>query len=285
MIRRGFVPAALVVLVWGFANAPLSANSTVAGARLQKILSRLNEPIDMKYFQAPMTLKEALGLFQDKLNARYKEEDVLPILVNTAAFAEELGNNGDDVYETAVKFPPFPRQMTIADALRHALSRIESTKATFIVRDRFIEVTTAKAASLKNLLRQKVFGALNKRPLAEAIEELTAPNGVSVLLDQRLGDKLKTPVTAVLINDTPLEGALRLLTDMVGLKLYVSEDGVYVTSPENAEKLQKEDRARRQEEQARRRQQAHPAADGQSRPEASSAPAATANPPTPSGKK
>jgi hypothetical protein len=293
MTRHGLVPAALVLLVWGCVNAPLAAQKTQAGAGLQGILKLLQESIDMKDFQAPMSLKEALGMIQDKLNARYKGEDVLPILVNTAAFTEELGDNPEQVYETPVRFPPFPRHLTIADALKLTLSKV-TPRATFIVRDRFIEVTTAKAGSLKNLLRQKVFGALNRRPLAEAIEELSAPNGVSVLLDPRLGDRLKMPVTAVLINDTPLEGALRLLTDMVGLKLYVSDDGVYVTSPENAETLQKEDRAR-QEEAARRKQQANPnpapqpvpGAQPQTRPEAGSAPApgGTAKSPAPAGKK
>jgi hypothetical protein len=253
------VATVLAVLVWGSMTTPVAAERTAAGARLQRLLSKLNEPMDMKDFQAPMVLKEALGLIQDKLNTRYKDEDVLPILVDGEAFKAESGENAD-IYDAPIRFPTYPRQITVATALRLIVSQITAPKATFIVRDRFIEITTAKAGSLPQLLKQKVFADLDRRPLAEAIELLSAPKGVSVLLDPRLGDKLKTPVTAALINDTTLEGALRLLTDMAGVKLYVSEDGVYVTSPANAELLEKEARARRQErrereEEARRRKE------------------------------
>src|SRR5262249_3004715 len=65
----------------------------------QRIAKLLEDTIDMKDFQAPMTLKEALGLLQDKLNARYKDEDALPILVDEGAF-KEATPDAPDIYDT-----------------------------------------------------------------------------------------------------------------------------------------------------------------------------------------
>jgi hypothetical protein len=245
--RSLFVPAALALLVLGGSAVPAAAQGTVAEARLRQILARLSDTIDMKDMQAPMTLKEALALIQDKLNAKYKGDDVLPILVNLEAFKSEPTDSGEQIYEMQVKFPQFPRRMSVATALKVALSQVVATKATFLVRDQYVEITSVNEASLNRLLQQKVFATFDRRPFAEAIEELSAPSGVTVILDPRLADKLKAPVTATLKYDIPLEGALRLLADTVGAKLYVSEDGVYITSAANAEALEK-DRKRRLEQ-------------------------------------
>jgi hypothetical protein len=222
----------------------VAAQGTLPGARLRQVLAKLNDTMDMKDFQAPMTLKDALALIQDKLQARYKDEDALPILVNLEAFKTEPADSGEQIYETQIKFPRFPRRMSVATALKVVLSQVVATKATFLVRDQYVEVTTVTEASLPRLLQQKAFAAFERRPFAEAVEELSAPSGVSVILDPRLADKLKAPVTATLNHDIPLEGALRLLADTVGAKLYVSEDGVYITTAANAEALEKEGKRR-----------------------------------------
>jgi hypothetical protein len=243
-LRSLFVPAALALLVLGGSAVPVVAQGTVAGARLRQLLAKLNDTMDMKDFQAPMTLKEALNLIQEKLQAKYKDADALPILVNLEAFKGEPTDSGEQIYETQIKFPSFPRRMSVATALKVVLSQVVATKATFLARDHYVEITTVQEASLHRLLQQKVFAAFDRRPFAEAVEELSAPSGVSVILDPRLADKLKAPVTATLSHDIPLEGALRLLADTVGAKLYVSEDGVYITSAANAEALEKERKRR-----------------------------------------
>jgi hypothetical protein len=235
--------------------------------KLRNMRALLHEFIDMKDFQAPMTLKEALGLIQDKLNAKFKEDDIFPILIDAEAFKAE-DPDAPDVYDTQVKFPPFPRRMSVATALRLVLSRIQSPKAAFLLRNGFVEVTTAKEASLKRLLRQKVMTNFERFPLAEAIEELSAQTGVSVILDPRLGDKLKKPITAALNNDVPLEGVLRLLADMAEVKLFLGDDVIYITSPANAETLEKERKVRLKErwweedEKARRSKEATPPSSG-----------------------
>src|SRR5262249_41386313 len=129
-------------------NLPDDPKMRMAAQRIQKLLE---ESIDMKDFQAPMSLKEALGLIQDKLNARYKEEDVLPILIDAEAFKDD-NQEAPDVYETPVKFPPFPRKMSIATALRIALSKVATGNATYMIRGNFIEVTTVERQTRERVL-------------------------------------------------------------------------------------------------------------------------------------
>src|SRR5262249_39096934 len=135
---------------------------------------------------------------------------------------------------------PYPRHMPVAMVLRLALSNVPN--ATFIVRQGVVEVTTLKAASPRQLLRQRVLANFKQDPLRDALDSLSAASGLNVVLDQRLGDKLKTPVSATFGNGITLEGALLLLTDMTDLKLYITDEFVYVTTPANARQMHKERR-------------------------------------------
>jgi hypothetical protein len=271
---RVFCQLALVALALAGPSAAQADGGSTPRAKLHHLRQMLNETIDMKYFQAPMSLKEALGLIQDKLNARYNLEDAMPVLVDARAF---IGSPKDpDIYESPVKFPPFPRQMSVAAALKVALSQVPSRNATFLLRNGFVEITTLKEASRERLLEQKVFANFERRFLREALQDLAALTGVSVTADVRLSDELNTQVTASFNNDITLEAALRLLANMADLKLVLADGGVYITSAENAQAMEKEARARREPRQAE-----------QARPEAGFAPApgGGAKAPGPSGKK
>jgi hypothetical protein len=238
----------LAMLVWLCHARPSAAQAggPTAVDKLKNLRAMLNETIDMKDFQAPMSLKEALGLIQDKLNEKYNRKDALPILVDAEAFQEGPEPLEADVYETPVKFPPFPRQMSVQTALKMTLSKIPRG-ATFLLRNGFVEVTTPKRASREQLLRQTFLANFERRPLIEALQEISALTGVSVTADTRLGEKLKVPVTAAFNNDTTLEAALRVLADMAELKLALADGAVYITTAANATTLEEEARARREQ--------------------------------------
>jgi hypothetical protein len=64
--------------------------------------------------------------------------------------------------------------------------------------------------------------------------------GISYAIDPRVKDKAETRVTAFFGNDMSLGGALRILVDMAGLKMVDMQSGLYITSPANAQTLEKE---------------------------------------------
>jgi len=187
-----------------------------------------------------MTLKEALGLLQDKLNEKYKAEDVLPILVDEAAFKAE-NPDAPDIYDTEVKFPPFPRQMTVLAALRVILSKVATNNATFLVRgEGYIWVTTYERAALAARLGERVEHRFTRVPLAEALNTLAEERGIPVVVDARLAWRTKAVVTADLSTGVSLASALYILADMGGLRGVATADLLYFTTPENAARLLRE---------------------------------------------
>jgi hypothetical protein len=103
----------------------------------------LGEVIDMKDFKEEMPLKKVLSLLQEKLNAKHKAEDVLPIRVDQAAFKIE-NVDGPALDDTPVRFPPFPRRMSVGLVLRLALSKVWTNNATFWTHRNCLEITTVE---------------------------------------------------------------------------------------------------------------------------------------------
>ncbi len=242
-----FLSLAVLVLLCHARPSAAQGGDPSPADKLKNLRAMLNETIDVKDLQAPLSLKEVLHHLQEKLKAKYDRPDALPILVDAEAFQEGPMPLEVDVYETPVKFPPFPRQMSVLTALKLAIGRVPSRNATILLRNGFVEITTDKQASRDQLLRQKFLANFDRRPLIEALQEITALTGVSVTADTRLGDKLKVPVTAAFNNDTTLEAALRVLADMAELKLALVDGAAYITSAANAAALEEEARARREQ--------------------------------------
>jgi tetratricopeptide (TPR) repeat protein len=116
----------------------------------------LEEQIDMKDFQAPMNLKEALGLFMEKFAAKGKD---LPILVDTEAFKEEAPD-APSIYDTNIQFPAYPKKMQLSTALRLALSKVNPPIATYLIRRNYIEITTIDRQTREKVLRVYPVGEL-----------------------------------------------------------------------------------------------------------------------------
>jgi hypothetical protein len=250
MKPRFWVACSCVVLFsWLLLESSSSGEPSVPAAEAAKLMGRLDEMMDLsdELFKNPMSLKH----FIEWLDAKHK---IAP-LVNTAAFKAESEAefpNGIEVYESMLQFPPLPQRMTIAGALRLALSQVRTGNATFVVRGGTLEITTKSQASTALALEQKVFGKFTKRALSDVVDDLAATSGVSIVIDERVGDKAKTPVSAMLRNDVSLEAALTMFADMAGLKIVILETGVYVTTLENAITMRKEEQKRQRDRDQRR---------------------------------
>jgi len=210
-------------------------SATPAAAQARDLVRLLQQRLDMKEFQNPMRLKEALGLLQDKAA---EKGYALPIMVNQAAF-KEVSPDAVDIFETEVKYPPYPRTMSVATALNLALSQ-GSAEATFVVRNGFVEIVPAKHITPQVAFKQKLLAHFERKPLSEVIEELSDMSGISIQVDSRLTDTVKQPVSATFRNDVSLRDALVILTDMAGLKLVELPSAIYVTTASNAAVLQGE---------------------------------------------
>jgi hypothetical protein len=216
-----------------------------------QLAAKLNQVVDFNGFDDPkLTLQEALEFVAKSY--------VLTIDVNEQTFKAEGLN---DVLGQPVAEKPLPlmKGARLYHVLEKILSRIATPSgATFVLRREGIEITTNKA-KLAEFYRDGpptekeskepsrplrpvlplIQADFEKKPLDEALKELAAMSGYNIVVDGRGSDKAKIEVTATLIN-VPLDTAVRMLADMADLKPVLLDKVLYVTSKENAAKLQAE---------------------------------------------
>lgn len=204
-----------------------------------KVLVRLlDETIETRGLQEPVKLKTALEYFSDKFGGR------MPILIDRTAFRVDAGPNDPDPYEEEVKLPPVPTKMPMSTALRLVLAQVGNGKATFQIRQGFIEITTLKAgAAVHHLYQPAILQTFKQQPLSDVLDQLSDETGLAIHLDPKVGDKAKTPISARFRNSS-LEDALIVVTEMAELKFVVLERSVFVTTPERATTLRKEEKER-----------------------------------------
>jgi hypothetical protein len=203
------------------------------------LLNILDQRIELKQIRdaGSMTLKEALTMVIDLIAKQNGKE--FPILIDTEAFKADYPD-APDIYETKVQFPPLPRQMTVASAIRFALNMVATKEATYVVLPDHILITTYRMTSPEQKLNEKIRGVFENRPLGAVLRELSESAGATIVVDNRASDKAKTEVSAAFVNDIDLAGALRVLTEMADLKVLVLDGTIYVTTLDHANALRAE---------------------------------------------
>jgi hypothetical protein len=202
-------------------------------------------------FDANTPLVEALGFLSDRHG--------LTILIDTEAFKAA---GIQEIENQPVKLRKM-KGVQLSTIIRLLASQAQ---ATFVVRPDYVEITTPQKAATEiwgnvpapgeglapleapskqpvgrpRPRMQLVQAAYDRRPLDEALKELSDTTGISIVLDgRRAGDKAKATVTATLSN-VPLDTAVRLLANQAELKLIQLDNVLIVTTPENVKTLREE---------------------------------------------
>jgi hypothetical protein len=217
------------------ADRKREAATRKAESRTAALVKKLNEKITLerkggiKSIDFGTPLKDALEFFSDRFGVQF--------FIDEEAFKEGAKEDAQiDVAGARVQFSNFAN-IALRDVFRLLLAQVPrdwAGGATYVVRDGYIEITSKNRAAPERLRAQKVAAVFDKRPLDEALQELSDLSGVSVVLDNRLGESAKTAVTATFKNDIALETAVRLLADMADAKAVVMDGGLYVTTKANA---------------------------------------------------
>ena len=176
-------------------------------------------------FEPNTPLREALS--------HIAERNSMTILIDDEAFKADSGQ--PDIEAQPIRLPRLTnvRLRTVLRAI------LEQVNGDYYVKDDVLMVVPRQRIQSGAVLRQSIDLHLEKRPLAAALKELSDMTGVSVVLDaQKLKDS-KSEVTADFRN-VPLDCAVRVLADMADMKSVVLDNLLYVTSIENADKLEEE---------------------------------------------
>ncbi|MBI1830870.1 MAG: hypothetical protein HYR84_05390 [Planctomycetes bacterium] len=215
------VALVLVLSVHLEASAQKNANKRIR--ETDALIRLLEEPILLK------DLKDGASFasLEEWVQTRGKE---LAIFVDVKAFQEE-----SSLALFRGELPPpkllgLPRRMRVGDLLQLIVAQLEE-ESTLLIRKNRVEITSKKAASRENLLKQTFVASFEQHPLEFVLDDLADITGLSVIVDGRCKEKIRTPVTARFRNDVPLRDALRMVTESAELKLVILPGGLFVTTP------------------------------------------------------
>lgn len=99
-------------------------------------------------------------------------------------------------------------------------------------------VTSAEMA-MHRLLGQRVTVPARPQPLHAALRDLSRQTGASIVVDPRVMEQAKAS-TAVGLEDVTLEGAVRVLAELAGLKMARIDTVIFITSPASAASIRLE---------------------------------------------
>ncbi len=124
--------------------------------------------------------------------------------------------------------------------LRTVLKQLLSQANLAYVIDGEIMLLTTDDMATQRQVRQRVTIDLAKTPLDKALKDLAKETNVNIVLDPRHLEKGKADVTLQL-DDVPLEVAVRLISEMAGLRSVKQSNVLFVTTKEVAAELKKEE--------------------------------------------
>jgi hypothetical protein len=213
--------------------------------RPEPLPERLLAPVNFAGIEDPkLTLQDVLEHLADRYELTFD--------VNSVAFQASPA----DILKAQVLQTPLPamKNVSLDRIIRKVLSRLDVPATYTLRRDggtRYvIEITTVQAqrseiwgAEYQGPFLPLVHADFKDRSLADALKDLADRTGYNVVLDARAAEKGKTVVSARLLN-TPLDTAVRLLADMADLRPYLVDNLLYVTTKENAARLEQQEKQR-----------------------------------------
>lgn len=162
-------------------------------------------------------------------------------------------------YDQAIQLPT-ARGLTVADVLGEAVAQLPGRCAyrvrgnQILIRPAYIPPVIPGGGAnpneafapmvpqhqlLEQIVGEPVSVSVENKSLADAVKELRKLTGANIVLDARCKDQAKEMVDGT-FDDARLLNVLSVLADMCDLKAVSANNVFYVTTPENAAKLQKE---------------------------------------------
>jgi len=227
-LALGLIVSALAV----GASAHAQSKDQKAPATSKAVYANLET--EVKTISDPLKLKELLEYLSKQLPPGRE----VTFVIDDEAFREEFPDV-TDVAEAEVRVRGLSAKTTVLHMLRQALTQLPF-KTALIIRAGKVEIVPAARTSKEWMLNQTFNVDFKDRPLEAALDELSELTGVSIVMDTRAKEKAKSAVSGRFRDDVALQDAVRMLTDMAELKIVYLVTGMYITTPEHAQTMQKE---------------------------------------------
>ena len=208
---------------------------TKAALTSRVILAQLRLEVDTQPFKERMKFKDFLKIVSEQLQAGDKE---VTINIDPESFII-LRPDSPDPHEEEVGIKTNRKRATVLELLNLAVKQLGASAA-IVVRAGRVDIVPLTYTSKEYMFNQTFRADFKDQRLDVALEELSDLTGVSIVLDPRAKEKVKTAVTARFNDDVAMQDALRMLTEMAELKIVYLVTGMYITTPEHARAMQKE---------------------------------------------
>lgn len=229
-MKRAWAMVLAIGLVSPALAVPLGDEKVVRPPAVQ-VRVKLLERVSLPEVKPETPLRDALLLFAARFDLHF--------LVDTEAFARDVQLL--DPESNPVSLPEM-KQVQLRTVLRLLLAR---SWGDFFVRPDGVIQIVPRVSLVACQLKQRVDTKFDGMPLQGVLCELQVLSGFSIVLDVgRAGDKAKAPITAD-VSDTTVEASVLIVADLAGLKPVLIDNVYYVTTPDHAAKLQKEQDAKR----------------------------------------
>jgi D-ribose pyranose/furanose isomerase RbsD len=225
----------LLIVPWAISAQDKTDKEKSPPSTSRNVLANLQHEVKSADFGDAMKFSEFLQMTREVLQNNNKP---VTMVMDDEAFREE---NPDlkDILEHQIHLRNLPARASVQLLLRQALKQLP-VKSAYVIRAGKVDIVPYARTGKEYMLNQTFFAEFKERRLDQALEELSELTGVSIVVDARAKQKTQTPVTARFNDDVALQDAVRMLTDMAELKMVYLVTGIYVTTPERAQTLQKE---------------------------------------------
>jgi hypothetical protein len=206
------------------AAPPETAKSKPQLSPADKVRNDLDQTISVSSLDR-MTLKEALTYLATKKHFNFDVDD--------RAFADE---GLKDALQSEVAFPEM-KEVKVKEVLRRLLKHVPvaPSEATYVIVGDTVVITT-EAQVPYQWMRQLVNLDCEKEELSSVLKKLARDTGTNLVIDARAVTEAQTVVT-LQMQDAPLETAVYVMADMVGLQPVRVGNVLYVTTKANVLKM------------------------------------------------
>ena len=217
-LRRLLAVAVLAAVPALASAAPVPATPNKGDSPMAAARKALDEVGDMNYQAKTLT-----DLITD-----LKEKTKVPVVLDNQVYNFGLDPN-QPIINVNLK------QVKLKDGLKAALAPFNLK---FGLTQEGLFISTEEGVIAKQM-RQRVSLDCDGTEFAVAAKQLATDTGANLIVDPRLKEKAKVPVTLKL-DDVPLETAVRLLADVADLRAVRMSNVLYVTTPERAKVLRED---------------------------------------------
>jgi hypothetical protein len=209
---------ALAPAVWAAPAAPSTPDKDKAAPAVEKIRKALDAPITLKLERQSLTA--AVDVLRDKTKLNF--------VLDTFTL-QQFGIIPDQ--------PPTPVDVDLKDVkLKSALRTIlQPYGLSYAPIGDTILITNEQTAMVRQM-KQRVNIECDKVEFGQALKQLSRETAVNLILDSRVEKEAKSAVSLEL-EDVPLETAVRLLSEMAGLKPVRVGNVLFITDKKNANEM------------------------------------------------